>query len=296
MPAGLMSPLRNLIQNRVRALVGVQAGANPPMVVAEVGDAGLFGPVSACWKVHGDFTSMMVGGVAALLLQMLHPRALAGVWDHSNFREDRFGRLGRTARFIAGTTYGTTEAALAQIDRVREIHGRVRGVTADGQPYSADDPDLLTWIHVAEVSAFLASYLRHRDPAFPGAEQDRYYAEVATIAERLGAEGVPRSRAEVAAYLRHMRPQLRCDGRVREVAGALLATPRRAAAETAFAGVVFQAARDLLPDWALAMHGRGRSGLTRPVVGLGVAGMGQVLRWGLSNGAEARARRRVAGA
>jgi uncharacterized protein (DUF2236 family) len=290
-----MPSLREAIQTRVRDLVGVKPGSTLPPAVAEEGDAGLFGPDAACWKVHGDFTSMMVGGVAALLLQMLHPRALAGVWDHSNFREDRFGRLGRTARFIAATTYGTTEQALAQIAHVRGIHARVKGATADGQPYSADDPELLTWVHVAEVSAFLRAYLRHRDPAFPPAGQDRYYAEVATIAERLGAAEVPKSRAAVAAYLRAVRPALRFDGRTREVARALLAAPPRGTAGAPFAGLIFRAAEDLLPDWAATLHGLHSPLARRPAVRLGVAGLGGVLRWGLPNGAEARARRRTAG-
>ena len=289
-----MLNLRAAIETRVRAVVGVTPGSNLPPAVADEGDAGLFGPDAACWKVHGDFTSMMVGGVAALLLQMLHPRALAGVWDHSNFRDDRFGRLGRTARFIASTTYGTTEQALGQIAQVQVIHDRVSGVDADGAPYSANDPDLLTWIHVAEVSSFLKAYIRHRDPAFPGVEQDRYFAEVATIAERLGACDVPKSRAAVEEYLRAVRPQLRFDARTREVARALLAKPPRGTSGAAFFGLIFQAAEALLPDWAARMHGLHVQTASRPAIRLGVAGLGGVLRWSLRNGAETRARRRTA--
>src|SRR5690606_38331121 len=100
------------------------------------GDPGLFGPESASWQVHSDFTSMFAGGVAALLLQALHPRVLAGVWDHSNFRADMLGRLRRTAQFIAGTTFGSRADAERLIGRVRAIHQGVRGVTADGQPYA----------------------------------------------------------------------------------------------------------------------------------------------------------------
>ena len=289
-----MPSLRSAIETRVRELVGVRPGSTLPPAVADEGDAGLFGPQAACWKVHGDFTSIMVGGVAALLLQMLHPRALAGVWDHSNFREDRFGRLGRTARFIASTTYGTTEQALGQIAHVQEIHDRVSGVTADGRSYSANDPDLLTWIHVAEVSSFLKAYLRHRDPGFSGVDQDRYFAEVATIAERLGARDVPKSRAAVDAYLRAIKAELRFDGRTREVAQALLAAPPRGTTGAPFFGLIFRAAEALLPDWAAQMHGIHVQTASRPGISLGVAGLGGVLRWSLRNGAEARARRRTA--
>ena len=290
-----MLSLRATIQRTIGELVGVKPGSGRPPAVALDGDAGLFGPDSACWRVHGDFTSMMVGGVAALLLQMLHPRALAGIWDHSNFREDRFGRLGRTARFIAGTTYGTTDQALSQIAHVRSIHDQVSGLTADGKPYSANEPALLTWIHVAEVSSFLAAYLRFRDPAFSAVEQDRYFGETALVAERLGATDVPKTRAAVQTYLRQVQPELRFDERTQEVAEALLARPAGLTPSAAFAPLIFRAAHDLLPDWARAMHGLRPRDLGEPAVRLGVAGLGGVLRWGHSNGAEARARQRTAG-
>ena len=101
---------------------------------------GLFGPHSVAWRVHGDVTSMLVGGIAALLLQMLHPAVLAGVWDHSNFQTDLHGRLRRTARFIALTTYGGRAEAETAIARVRRIHESVQGLLANGTAYSANDP------------------------------------------------------------------------------------------------------------------------------------------------------------
>ncbi len=144
------------------------------------------------WRVHGDFPAMLAGGVSALLLQALHPLALAGVWDHSTFRTDMQGRLGRTAQFIAGTTYGSRADAMRLIERVRRIHANISGLAPDGQPYAADDPALLTWVHVAEVSSFLAGYLRYVGP-LSAADQDRYYAEEATVAALLGAPDVPGS-------------------------------------------------------------------------------------------------------
>lgn len=120
-----------------------------------LGDPGLFGPDSVTWRVHGDFPAMMAGGIAALMLQTLHPAALAGVWDHSNFRADLVGRLRRTTAFVAGTSYAPVSEAERLIARVRRIHERVRGVTDVGQPYEANDPALLTWVHVTEVSSFL---------------------------------------------------------------------------------------------------------------------------------------------
>lgn len=283
--------VRHAIVLQVRRLVG---GTGDDTVERNRRDTGLFGPDSACWKVHGDFASMMTGGVTALLLQMLHPGALAGVWDHSNFRGDMQGRLKRTARFIAGTTYGDRAEAQALIDHVRRIHDRVSGTLPDGRPYAADDPDLLTWVHVAEVSSFLAAYLRYADPAFPPEAQDRYYRETAEVARRLGAERVPQSRAEVAEYFRIVRPQLRYDHRTREVAEALLSQRPPSPATGPALSMTFDAAKALLPDWAADLHGFRMSPPRRALAQLSVQALGRTLRWALTNSAEARARRRAA--
>ena len=135
-----------------------------PLPPRPAGDPGLFGPGSMGWQVHGDFPAMMMGGVAALLMQMLHPAALAGVWDHSNFRRDMQGRLRRTAQFIAGTTFGSTAHAHQLIDRVRRIHDRVGGTLPDGTPYQANDPDVLLWVHATGARCFLDAYRRYRAP------------------------------------------------------------------------------------------------------------------------------------
>lgn len=284
-----MTDLRDTIQTEVHRLVGFGDGGvdltRPP------GDDGLFGPGSAAWVVHGDFTAMMAGGVAALLLQMLHPGALAGVWDHSNFRRDMLGRLRRTAQFISGTTYGATATAEALIARVRRIHDSVAGTLPDGTPYSANDPDLLTWVHVAEVASFLAGHRRYRDPAYPATERDRYLAEYAIVAEKLGATGVPRTEAEVAGYFARVRPQLRADHRTREVARALLRQQPASLAMAPAQALLMQGGIDLLPDWAARMHGFATLPMRRPAVRAGMAGVGSVLRWALRDGSAARAKR-----
>jgi uncharacterized protein (DUF2236 family) len=251
-------------------------------------DDGLFGPESAAWKVHRDFTSMMIGGVGALLLQMLHPGALAGVWDHSNFREDMSGRLRRTAQFIGVTTYGSTDAAEALISRVRRIHDHVSGHLPDGTPYSANDPDLLTWVHVAEVSLFLRAYVRYRDPFFPGAEQDRYYREAAVVAERLGATQVPKTRGQVEQYFIDVRPQLRFDERTREVARVLMAQPAASPTVAPFQKLFLDGGVDVLPRWAARMHGMDLTAARRAAIRAGVAGVGGVLRWSTAPDPEPR--------
>jgi uncharacterized protein (DUF2236 family) len=284
--------IRKHIEAQVLGLTGLALGGvdfeNPP------GDPGLFGPTSACWKVHADFTSMLIGGISALLMQMLHPLALSGVWDHSNFREDMLGRLRRTGQFISGTTFGSRADADKLIARVHAIHETVHGIAPDGRTYSANDPDLLTWVHVAEVSNFLASYMKYRNPEFPPAEQDRYYDEIALIALRLGAREVPRSCAEIAGYVARMRPQLVCDERTREIARILLSNPPALSpVARPVSRVMLAAGADMLPDWAMEMFGLQRTGLQRRVAMMTIRGVAPVLRWAVRNGSAHRARRRV---
>ncbi len=272
-----MTDLRGSIRGRIRRLVG----SGEVDLTRPPGDDGLFGPGSPAWRIHGDFTAMMIGGVSALLLQMLHPAALAGVWQHSDFRRDRQGRLKRTAHFISTTTFGSTAAAEAAIARIRTVHDRVQGVLPDGTAYSANDPRLLTWVHVAEVDSFLRAHLRYKDPELPGAVQDAYLAQYALVARRLGAADVPVSRAEIADYYRAIRPQLRFDHRTREVAAALTARDGDAMTRQAMA-MVFAAGHDLLPGWAQAMHGRAVAPIAAPAIRTGVRGMAGLFRWALA--------------
>ena len=125
---------------------------------------------------------MMVGGIAALLTQMLHPKALAGVWDHSDVHSDMLGRLRRTARFIATTTYAHRDAALQTIAKVNAIHEQVRGTLPDQSKYRATDPRLLAWVHVAGAINFLDGWRRYAEPAMSRFDQDRYFAESGEIA------------------------------------------------------------------------------------------------------------------
>lgn len=263
----------------VRALFNDQDRGEKPV---ERREDGLFGPRSVVWRVHGDVTSMMVGGVTALLLQMLHPAVLAGVWDHSNFRTDMIGRLRRTARFIALTSYGGRDDALAVIAKVREVHDHVSGTLPDGTAYTANDPDLLAWVHVSEAVSFLDAWIRYAEPAMPLRDQDRYFAEMAMLGELLGADPVPRSRAEAVALIARFRPALSVTDRTREVARLVLDQKPRSAASAPFQAMTFQAAVDLLPPWARAMHGLHGPTLTRPLVRAGTYGVAKTLRWAFS--------------
>lgn len=274
-----MNPIRRAIRNQVHAVMhrGPSGRSQTPVE----GD-GLFGAASAVRAVHGDFPAMMIGGVSSLFLQMLHPAALAGIWDHSRFRDDMHGRLRRTAGFIGVTTHGSTEAADAAIARVRQIHDRVTGMLPDGTPYAANDPALLTWVHVTETSSFLAAYLRYRDPIFSTARQDAYHAEMAMLARRLGAPDVPSSRRQAAAYLQDMRATLRCDERTSDVARTICDHPAGSTTAAPLQRVMIHAGMELLPDWARTMHGFALSPRRRLAIRTGGVGAGHVLRWALA--------------
>lgn len=276
LPRAIRDNARNAIRGQVRAIFHDASRGEGPIVPSE---GGLLGRGTVAWRVHGDVTSMMVGGVAALLLQMLHPAVLAGVWDHSNFRTDMLGRLRRTARFIALTTYGPRAEAEDAVARVRAIHAAVGGATTDGTPYRADDPALLAWVHVTEATSFLGSWRRYGEPGMPTADQDRYFAEMAAVAEALGANPVPRDRRAAEALIADMRPALACDHRTREVARLVLGQRAPNLAVGPMQAMTFGAAVDLLPHWARAMHGFPERAAARPLVRLGTLGLARTLRW-----------------
>lgn len=269
--------LKQAIGGRVRGLVG----STELDLTRPEGDPGLFGPGSATWAVHGDFTSMMIGGICSLLLQMLHPAAMAGVWDHSDFRRDMLGRLKRTAQFVTVTTYGSTAAAEELIARVARIHHHVKGTLPDGTPYVASDPVLLEWVHAAEIDSFLRAHLRYRDPGMTVARQDAYVAEMARIAHALGAPDVPTTRAALSAYLAAMRPALRADERTRGVVRLLVRRPSPSLLNAPANVLMMRAGIELLPPWAARMHGLALPGATRPAIRLGALGVGGLMRWAL---------------
>lgn len=239
----------------------------------------LFAPDSVIWRVHGDVVTMLIGGVDSLMLQMLHPAVLAGVWDHSDFRNDMMARLRSTAKFIARTTYDHADEAQALIAKVRGIHDHIHGVLPDGTPYAASDPHLLSWVHVAEAISFLDAWIAYAEPAMTAADQDTYFAEMAVIGRAIGADQVPETRAEALALIEAFRPEMSVDHRTREVAGLVLNQTVGPPTAAVPSKILMQAAVDLLPDWARAMHGLRRSRLSRPAVREGAWAMARTLRW-----------------
>ncbi len=203
-------------------------------------------------RVHGD-ASMFVGGVRALLLQSLHPLAMAGVAAHSGFRGDPWGRLQRTSHFLATTTFGTAEDAEAMVRRVRAVHERVRGLTPDGRPYAASDPHLLRWVHVAEIDSFLGAHQAFGARPLDQAGRDGYVADTARIAEALGAEGVPRTELDLREQLEAYRAELQLTPEARETARFLLLDPPLPLVARPGYAAIAAASVGLLPPWARTM-------------------------------------------
>ncbi|MCP2016999.1 MAG: oxygenase MpaB family protein [Erythrobacter sp.] len=274
-PIPLSERLRLKLVEQVRGVFNdVESGQQP----VPPSDEALFARDTPIRMVHADIVAMMVGGIRGLLLQMLHPHALQGVLDHSNFRSDMHGRLRRTARFIAVTTFGHRDDAQAAIDRVNRIHAAVGGTLPDGSPYSASDPRVLAWVHVAEATSFLAAYLRHVRPDMPGDEQDEYYRQFAVIALALGADPVPTNRAEAEAIFRELRSDLAASPAAREVADLLL-SQRPKGAPPAVQTLLGAEAVALLPPFARSMLGLERPGLAAIPARAATWGMGKTLRW-----------------
>jgi uncharacterized protein (DUF2236 family) len=175
-------------------------------------------------RVHGD-AAMFVGGLRALLLQSLHPQAMIAVAQHSDYRNDPWGRLQRTSTFLAATTYGPVDGAQRAVDQVRRVHRHVTGTGPDGRPYRADDPHLLRWVHVAETDSFLSCHQRYGAQPLDAAGCDGYVADTARIALALGVPDPPRTRGELDAALGAYRPELRATPEALDAARFLVRTP-----------------------------------------------------------------------
>jgi uncharacterized protein (DUF2236 family) len=196
---------------------------------------------------------MFIGGISALLLQSLHPLAMAAVAAHSGFRGDPWGRLQRTSTFLAVTTYGTAEDAQRAVDHVRGIHERIRGKTPEGLAYHAGDPHLLGWVHAAETDSFLRAHQRYGAHPLDDAGYDAYVADTARVAEALGVTDPPRDRRDLSECLAAYRPELRATSEARAAARfLLLQPPLPLAARPFYAGLAANAVA-LLPPWARGM-------------------------------------------
>ncbi len=240
--------VREWLGEQVRTRV---VGPDAPSRHAELFDTsepGWFADDAPIRRVHGD-ASMFIGGLRALLFQSLHPRAMAGVADHSNYRTDPWGRLQRTADFLAATTFGPATQAERAVQVVHRVHRRVVGTTRDGEAYAANDPHLLGWVHLAELDSFLAAHDRFGEHPLVGPERDEFVADSAVVARALGVLEPPTTEQELRDELDRYRPELRGTPEAREAARYLLVQPPLPLAGRAAYGLIAAASISLMPAW-----------------------------------------------
>ena len=285
--------IEELIRKSIREMVG---GGGPPVAfLTPKGDRGLFGPESVAWKVHADFISMMIGGISSLILQALHPQALAGVWDHSSFRKDLKGRLGRTAFFIAATTYGPTEMANNVIEKVNHIHTKISGIDEFGKPYSATDPHLLAWVHLTETHSFMQAFEDYRKEKLSLANKDQYFSEMKTLGERMGAHHLPSTYLGTDSAIKGYIPELYFGERARSILDLLEHFPSNLTAKP-FIKLITRAGFLNLPDWVYPLINRQTpSLLERLAVKKSIDLIAIPVREALKDGVAAHSLRRVYG-
>jgi len=244
-----LDPARSWLAAQIRSrVVGSEPSAQAATIMHAPGPR-WFAVDRPIRVVHAD-AAMFVGGLRALLLQSLHPLAMAGVADHSDYRADPWGRLQRTAEFLAATTFGPEEVAERAVAVVRRVHERVVGVAPDGRPYSANDPHLLRWVHVVEIDSFLAAHQRYGRRRLTAGEADAYVSDAAVIARHLGVDEPPTSVAELRAQIQGYRPELHGTRAARDAARFLLLEPPMPLAARPPYAVLSAAAVALLPVWA----------------------------------------------
>lgn len=210
-----------------------------------------FSESSPLLVVHSD-ASMFIGGMRALLFQSLHPLAMAGVAQHSDYRADPWGRLQRTADFVAATSFGNADLAQHAVDRVRAVHKRVTGIASDGRAYSANDPHLLRWVHIAEVDSFLRAHQAYGAKPLDAAGYDQYVADMAVIARKLGVPAPPTSVQGLRDQIAQFRGELHGTTESRDAAKYLLITPPLDLTARVPYSLIAAAAIAILPAWARA--------------------------------------------
>ena len=235
------------------------------------------------WRVHSD-AAMFVAGIRALLLQSLHPLAMAGVAGHSGYKGDPWGRLQRTSTFLATTTFGTIEDAEALIARVRDIHEGVRGKAPDGRPYAASDQHLLKWVHIAETDSFLQAHQRYAVTPLTPAQADTYVAQSCVVATRLGVIDPPTTVPGLASAIASYRPELEGTSAARDAARFLLLHPPLPWSARPGYGALAGAAVALLPLWARQHLALPHLPLAERAITLPIGGAAtSVIRWALEH-------------
>src|SRR5580693_7088461 len=237
------------VRRRIGAAIIARVAGPPDPARRRLAGEGWFAADRPIRRVHAE-ASMFAGGITALLLQSLHPLAMAAVAGHSGYRGDPWGRLQRTSYFLAVTTFGQAGDAQEAIARVKAVHQHVTGTAPDGRPYAASDPHLLTWVHIAEADSFLRAHTRFGVQPLDQAGRDGYVADMARIGIELGVPDPPRTEADLADRIGQFRAELTATADARDAARFLLISPPLPVIARAPYGVLAAAAVSLLPGWA----------------------------------------------
>ncbi len=233
------------------------------------GDLGLTGgPGSMSWEINGDLASVSAAGVGAILMEVLHPSVMHGVFTQSSYRTNPYARSRNTLGYVLRTTFGNTEAAIAVIEKVKKIHGYVNGTRADGVAYRALDPELIAWVHTCIPWAIMMAFDRYNRP-LSRSEKDQYLKEQAVIGRMGGADWVPETVTELEDYVQKMRPLMAYNDQTRQFAEFLLgtsgdiSTTRRQRFES---WMGLHGSMTMMPDWARKMTGTYHSDVVERMV------------------------------
>ncbi len=280
-----LAPVRRRLRHDFEATVGRHD--EEAIYGGPAGDPGLVGgPGSVSWRLHADTAVVALAGPAAILMEVLEPSVMAGVEEHSTYRQQPLRRAKTTFGYVMQTTFGNTEAATAIVERVKRIHGRVEGVRPDGVPYRALDPDLIAWVHTCIPWAIMTAYDRYRRP-LDRAEKDRYLREQATIGRMGGAEWVPESVDELEAFVEQMRPRLAMNDQTRSFVDFLtgdLDPDTSSALELYRHRLDLQLSMSLMPTWARRVSGTWHHRWFQTAVGDPVMHtQAALIRWGIGS-------------
>ena len=262
--SGMLAPLRRRLVRRIEKLGGRHD--EQAIYGGQPGDLGLTGgPGSMSWELNGDLASLAVSGVGAVLMEVLHPSVMAGVFTQSSYRTEPLRRSRNTLGYVLRTTFGNTAAATQVIENVRRIHGRVHGVRPDGVAYSALDPELLAWVHTCIPWAIMTAYDRYARPLSTD-EKNRYLCEQAVIGRMGGADWVPETVAELEAYIETMRPRMQVNDQTRSFIAFLSGRgpeirARRLDRFDRF--VSLRSSMSLMPEWARELTATNAPALVR---------------------------------
>lgn len=258
----LSAPIRARLDSAATTFL---SGDGSPVVdfSAPAGEPALVSPDSVSWRVFKNPVALFIGGVAAVILEFAEPRVRTGVWENTSFRDEPVARLRRTGLAAMATVYGARSVSEKMIAKVRRLHDRVEGTTPAGEPYRANDPELLTWVQATAAFGFLEAYSTYAAPLTP-AERDRYFGEGQTAAALYGAVNSPRSEGEWRALYEKMRPRFERSDIIFEFLAIMRKAPALPQPFRLTQGTLIRAAIDMLPNDAREILGLDRSFGLRP--------------------------------